>query len=207
MSDPTMTPLPAPQVVMNDFARKRHRNGTGFSYYMKSESDLLSTVALCMAWGLTTPGPRDGILLVNMVELDLPFFVGTICQLTEETSVIGTYMPRAAGEVPRKGLRAGGRNIPLPILSCQIVVYTNAVLAETGSNDTDPADGEVWEIVSINASPAKGGTPETPMTMIHNHLELDGGTTRGWTDEQFVEALRESMAFWHDKAMLAPGVM
>jgi hypothetical protein len=42
------------------------------------------------------------------------------------------------------------------------------------------------------------------MTLIANHFELDGGTATGMSPEEFEWALRESVLFWKDKALLAP---
>jgi hypothetical protein len=62
-----------------------------------------------------------------------------------------------------------------------------------------------WDIISINGRPFEEEPPIAPMTLIANHFELDGGTATGMSPLEFECALRESVLFWKDKALLAPG--
>ena len=80
-----------------------------------------------------------------------------------------------------------------------IVLYAREVLQEGGEDCT----GYDYDVISINGRPTKDEMPIAPMTLIANHFELDGGTATGMTPEEFETALRESVLFWKNKAMLS----
>jgi len=79
-----------------------------------------------------------------------------------------------------------------------VVLYRKDVLAENKENTTDAE----WEIVSINASPEEGELPIMPDTLIANHFQLSGGTATNMSDSEFVEALKKSVLYWKDKALV-----
>jgi hypothetical protein len=87
-----------------------------------------------------------------------------------------------------------------PAKQVDVVLYRKDVLAEGNENSTE-AD---WEIVAINGQITKGYVPIMPDTLIANHFELDGGSATGMAPEEFVEALRASVLYWKDKALVAP---
>ena len=47
------------------------------------------------------------------------------------------------------------------------------------------------------------GCPVLSMTLLHNHFESDGGTATDMTVQELEAALRRSMNYWRDKALLA----
>lgn len=142
------------------------------------------------------PGYREGVILVPVAPEG--FFAGVVT-LEPGTLLIGKYEARKEGEEPRKSTFAvGGRKVPAK--SVDVVLYHHDVLAE---NNEQSGDTE-WEIISVNASPTLGEMPIAPGALIANHLQLSGGTATNMTDEQFVAKLRESLAFWKDKALAAP---
>ncbi len=69
-------------------------------------------------------------------------------------------------------------------------------MGEEASSDAD------WEIVSVNAS--ADGSPIHPTALIANHLGLSGSTDHGLSNDEFVEELRKSVAFWWHHAQIAP---
>jgi len=194
------------KVIMNGFARRRHVEGSGLSHFTCEEVEVVWATSLWFAMNLISPGYREGVVLVNVPEEDLTHFVSSVCEITEDTPVVASYMPRRKGEPCQKVFRAGPKATPLPAKSCQPVLYRNDVLAEGDDNDSKLEDGVCWEIVSINVSPTEGELPMAPSALIRNHLGLPGGTRTIMTDEQFVETLRVSTAFWSNHAMQQPTI-
>ena len=143
------------------------------------------------------PGYRDGVILID---LDPGFFMSGVATLEEGDRLIGSFEARRAGETPRKAITATGKKIPAK--SAYAVLYSSIVLAEDGSNELEPVEGN-WELISINASPVEGEMPISPNVLLHNHFGSDGGTATGLSDSDFVAMLRESFNFWKDKAMVA----
>lgn len=141
---------------------------------------------------------RDGVCLVPVpVE---GFFCG-IVELQEGDKLTGAYEARRPGEEPRKTTRAvSDGKTKLPCVAVDVVLYSREVLAESDEDRT----GKDWDIISVNGRLTEGEMPIAPMTLIANHFELDGGTATGMSPEEFETALRESVLFWKNKAMLAP---
>ena len=187
------------EVIMNEFAR-RQSPGSGYSYPTMPEPELVRKTSLWMAQGLVSAGYRDGVVLVNVPQNEVGSFVSCVCAITEETPLVATFEARRDGELQEQVVRAAGK--PMVAGSCQIVLYRNDVL---GNSSNSSLDSEVWEIVSINASPTLSETPISPTALIRNHLGLPGGTSSEMTDEEFVDALRASVEFWRNHALLQPG--
>lgn len=143
------------------------------------------------------PGYREGVILIPVAPEN--FYSGVV-QLKEGDRLEGEYKARREGEDPRKKVYKAGTSEKLPAKYVEIVLYHKDVLAEDGDRDTE-AD---WEIVSINASPSDKPVPIPMGALIANHLHLSGGTQTNMTDEEFVATLRESVAFWKDKALVKP---
>lgn len=85
-----------------------------------------------------------------------------------------------------------------PCKAVDIILYRKDVLAEGDENSTD-AD---WEVVSINGRLTLEEMPIHPDTLCANHFGLDGGTSTGMTPEEFEAALKKSVLFWKNKALL-----
>lgn len=112
----------------------------------------------------------------------------------------GHFRSRQEGEEPRKDVRVVREGVTKgPCVAVDVVIYRKDVLAETDDGTTD-CD---WEIVSVNGRVTEEDQPIHPDTLIANHFELDGGTATGMSSEKFERALRESVLYWKDKAILA----
>jgi hypothetical protein len=161
---------------------------------------------------LAKPGYREGVCLVPVPPEG--FFCGLVT-LKEGDQLIGEYKARRPGEEPRKTLRVRrqtpkrvvGRRVvqaegsnKVPCAAVDVVLYSREVLAEGDEERT----GAAWDVISINGRPTMEEAPIEPMTLIANHFQLDGGTATGMTPEEFETALRESVLYWKNKAMLAP---
>lgn len=181
-------------IGINDFVRRQ----TPTSEYTHFEGDL-ETVRLAVLehFDQAQPGYRDGVCLVPVPAGG--FFCGVV-ELEEGDELTGSYKARRAGEEPRKEVRLrkpGAKKMPCK--GVDVVLYRRDVLEE-GDEDCTGAD---WDIISINGRPTDEPLPIAPMTLIANHFELDGGTATGMSPEEFESALRESVLFWRNKALLA----
>lgn len=149
-------------------------------------------------WDKRKPGYREGVCLVPIPPEG--FFCGVV-KLKEGDKLVGEYKARRSGEEPRKTLRVtGAGKKKLPCVAVDVVLYSREVLQEGNEECT----GEDWDIISINGRLTEDEQPIEPMTLIANHFELDGGTATGMSPEEFEAALRESVLFWKNKALLAP---
>lgn len=177
-------------IEFNSFVR-RQTVESPFSHWTLSDGTLLELVQANL--DKAKAGYRDGVILVPV---PAEGFFSSVIQLQAGDKLHGEFKARRDGEEPRKTLHAVGQKIPAK--SVDVVLYSKAVLAEGKENSTD-AD---WEIVSINASPEAGDLPIMPDTLMANHFKLSGGTATNMSDSEFVAALRQSVLYWKDKALV-----
>jgi hypothetical protein len=197
-----------PTIGINDFVRRQ----TPASEFTHFEGELKQVAELALKhFDQAKPGYRDGVCLVPVPPEG--FFCGVVT-LEEGDRLVGRYEARREGEEPRKELRVlrkgpkrvvGRRLVPAPgatkspCVAVDVVLYRREVLEESN----EPCTGCDWDVISINGRLTEGEQPIAPMTLIANHFELDGGTATGMSPEEFEAALKESVLFWKDKAMLA----
>ena len=165
-----------------------------FSHFEGTTEELIALVQDTAASDPTAvlPTAREGIV---KVKVDPAQFKTGMLKLEPNQVLFGMFEARQGGEYPRKVLLAKGEKLPAKY--CEIIMYHRDVLLET--EGYEPA--AEWEVISVNASPEEGAVPMAPQTLMYNHFEMDGGTSMGMTDEQFVAALRHSLLYWHDKSM------
>lgn len=180
------------KIGISDFVRRQTAESE-FTHY-EGTFETIRDLAL-QNFDKAVPGYRDGVCLVPVPPGG--FFCGLVT-LKEGDELVGTYKARRPGEEPRKEVRVRGGS-KTPAKSVMVILYHREVLAEGGEDQT----GCDWDIVSINGSPVEEAPPIAPMTLIANHFQLDGGTATGMSPEQFEVALRESVLFWKDKALVA----
>lgn len=182
-------------IGINDFVRRQTADSE-FTHY-DGELEEVAQMAL-ENYHKAKPGYREGVCLVPV---PAEGFLCGIVKLSEGDQLEGGYVARRPGEEPRKTLRASSEGkSKMPAVAVDVILYRRDVLEEGGEDNT----GSDWDIISINGRPMEEEMPIAPMTLIANHFELDGGTSTGMSPEQFEKALRESVLFWKDKAMLAP---
>jgi len=140
---------------------------------------------------------EDGVRLVAVPAEG--FFTGVVV-LEEGDELSGGYVARRPGEEPRKELRVFREQGKSPAVAVDIVLYRRETLEAEGEACT----GCDWDIISINGRVTEEEQPIAPMTLIANHFELDGGTPTKMSPEEFESALRESVLYWKNKALLAP---
>ena len=180
-------------IHINNFVRRQTATSP-FSYWTCDDEELLRRVK--KGWEMRKPGYRDGVVLVPV---DPEGCFSGIVQLKAGDKLVGEYSARKDNEEPRKHTYAVNCE-KMPAKSCYVVLYRHDVLAENKENETE----KEWEMVSFNASPTEGDPPINPGTLMANHFQLSGGTATKMSDEEFVRALRESVLYWKDKAMVAP---
>lgn len=181
------------EIAFNNFVRRQTADSS-FSHWTISDEVLLNRVKC--EFSKAKPGYRDGVILVPV---DPDGFFSSVIQLKAGDKLEGEFKARREGEDPRKTLYAKGNKMPARMVD--VVLYSKDVLADNSENSTS-AD---WEIVSINASPEerwRGELPIQPDTLIANHFQLSGGTATNMTDSEFVAALKTSVLYWKDKAMV-----
>ena len=180
-------------VGINSFV-KRQTPASRFSHYSGTDDELL--VLVQQAWENAKPGYREGVLLVPVEPSG--FFSGVV-RLEEGDTLTGVFEARREGEKPRKAVGAHNKE-KLPAGAVDVVLYSSGVLAEDEDNEL-PADGNNWEVISINASPDLYEMPIEPNVLMHNHFGSSGGTKTHLGDEEFVSMLRQSFVYWSDKAL------
>ena len=185
-----------PTIAVSHFV-KRQTPQSPFSHYDGDWDEVLRIAHTLFCFG--KQGYRDGVLLVP-IPADKCYT--NIVQLQPGDKFAGEFSARQTGEAPRKSTYViGGKKMPAK--SAMLVLYRHDVLLENNEQSCD-AD---WEIISLNASPFEQMASELPMsvgTLLANHFQLSGGTATNMSNDDFVRALRMSVEFWKDKAMVAP---
>lgn len=186
-----------PKVAFSDFVR-RQTPESEFSHWECHDEALIRRVL--DNFDKAKKGYRDGVLVVPIPSKGI---YSPVVNLKEGDILTGAYKARRPGEEPRKTLhvkRADAVMSKTAAVSCDVILYRHDVLAE---NNEQSSDAE-WEIIAVNAHITDEDVPIQPNTLIANHFELDGGTSTGMSPEEFESALRKSVLFWKDKAMLEP---
>ena len=207
-----------PTFGINSFVR-RQTPESEFTHFERGWKRLLELVA--ENFDRAKPGYREGVCLIPVPAEG--FFCG-IVTLKEGDKLVGEYRARREGAEPRKTVRVSGPRVrhvgpsaiergahpsetyPIPgagksrCTHVDVVLYSRETLQESGEDCT----GEDWDVISVNGRVTEEEMPIAPNTLIANHFELDGGTATGMSPEEFEAALRKSVLFWKNKAMLAP---
>ncbi len=208
------------KIIASQFVR-RQTAASAFSHFDGTWDEVVRLTEASMANAVA--GYRDGVMLVRIPD-PTGFFTST-CRLVPGDSLSGEFRARAPGEKPRKSVRASARP-KTPARRVDIVLYRADVLAESdegtkfctacraGFEDHDCGLYQVltdadWEIISANSSLEDYPEPQSVGTIMANHFHVpgsnDGGTSTHLTDQEFVARLRESHAYWADKALASPG--
>jgi len=185
-------------IGISDFARKRHTAESPFTHFEIVMGWSILPDMVRKNWDKRRPGYRDGVVLVPVDPEG--FFCGVV-QLKEGDKFVGSFTSRDDGEEPRKSIYvcSEGRT-KSPCKCVDIVLYAREILEERD----EPRTGADWDIITLLGNIVEGDMPMSPTTLIANHFQLSGGTATKMSPEKFEAALRESVLYWKDKAMLAP---
>ena len=170
---------------------ERQTQDSPYSHFNGGEEELINLVQ--QNFHLAKQGYREGVILVPLPPEN---FSSGVVLLQEGDPLKGEFKRRRPTEEPRKLHGAVSRE-KIPAQSVEIVLYSREVLEEE-QGYVAIAD---YEVISINASPTKEPTPLTPQTLMANHFLVSGGTSTGYSPEQFEVACKESFLYWKDKEM------
>lgn len=187
------------KIVISNFCQGRDQNSCTIPL-----TDLLPEIEANFAQA--KPGYREGVVLVPV---NPAHFVGQIVTLHEGDTLHGSFKARQKGEAPRKEIRVIQPSLftatrpiePDPLVAVDVVLYSNATLAEDNDNSDPSAD---WEVIAIITKISDEDQPMPPETLLHNHFGSDGGTKTNMDPAKFEADLRKSFLFWKDKAIIQP---
>ncbi|MFO0725870.1 MAG: DUF3228 family protein [Myxococcota bacterium] len=178
-------------IAMSDFAVERNKPGTGYSYFLGTQAELLDLIK--EHWDQRLPGTgRSDLNEVISIPVPAARFMTTTVAIDDKTPLQAAFYRRRAHEDPY--VRVTTDREPEPAKFANIILYSKDTLGKNGERSTK-AD---WEVVTIIASPVQN-EPMDPVTMMRNMLGKAGGTIVHYTPEQFAEAID----FWsrHVKVM------
>lgn len=183
-----------PKIHLTTFAKNRHTPTSPRSHFGGTEEELIKLVQDNFA--KAKPGYRAGVILVPVPPEN---FFSAVIELHEGDSFSGKFVPRRAGEEPRKEIYVTNRS-KSPAKIVNIVLYRHDVLKENNEQESNAE----WEIVSINAAITEEEEPIAVMTLLHNHFESNGGTKTNLSDSDFVAMLKKSFVYWKNKSQIMP---
>ncbi len=192
-------------VVIGDFFRqtflKRQENFAPTALHPgqwqeQAGNEILARVTTSLTMGHTRPGYRPGVLLVS---ISPDGFKMRHRELVEGDYLFGGYKARVPGETPRKKVQVLHVGEVPPAKYVDVVLYHRDVMIEDG--ETVP-EGVDYEVVAVLAKDIEGDEPMDPDTLLANHFGFSGGTSTKMTPEQFEAALRESLEYWKNRALL-----
>lgn len=183
-------------IGINKFVRRQTADSE-FTHFSGSWEELAALAT--QHFDNAKPGYREGVCLVPVPASEAARFFTGVVELREGDKMVGEYKARRPGEEPRKTARVVREEGKSPCVSVDIILYRKDVLEESGEDNT----GADWDVIAINGYITDEEAPIHPNTLIANHFELDGGTATGMSPEEFEAALRKSVMYWKNKAMLA----
>jgi len=180
-------------IAWSNFAIKRHKKGTGNSFFNISYTEVIQRVL--DSWDKKYPGQGETGLdrkvvvpinpkgfFVSLAPLvdGMPLRAEVVRRQPHEDPYVETYIETKDAE--RLGI------LPFPAIFCNIVCYSAEALLE---NDGERTTEQEWEIVAVLAS-HKEKESMLPLTMARNFLEKSGGTKSIYTAEEFAVSIYEN---------------
>ncbi len=175
-------------IALTEFARARHFNANGKTWFRGSEAELLALVQ--GAWATRQPGfGRSDLNDVVVVAIPTGNVVGHSVTIRDGEQLTAQVTRRRPFEDPYVSVTAN--RAPDPVVRAEVVLYSGDMIRQDGERDFN-AD---WGVVSLNGS-AIVDEPMHPLTMARNMLGKPGGSKAEYTAEQFAEAVY----YWSQKA-------
>lgn len=178
---------------MSEFARERHQQGTGNSFFDITEPNLIDRTI--RFWDKRYPGQGETTLERKVVvPVDPIGFWISMTDIQDGLPLRAEVVRRQPHEDPYVEVfidTDDARKLGLsytPAKYCNIVCYSAEALLE--NNGTRSTDCE-WEIVAILAS-NKPIESMPPLTMARNFLQKAGGTKSIYSAEEFANAIYEN---------------
>ena len=181
------------ELYINSFVRRQTPDSC-YSHWDLSDDEFVQRIR--DGFDSAKKGYREGVLLVPVAPDG--FYTGVV-QLKDGDKLVGDFSPRKELEEPRQHIYAveGEKQ---PAVAVDIILYSHAVLEETGENQTF-AD---YEVISVNARTTEEEQPIHPMTLLANHFQADGGTATNMSAEELEATLKVGFEYWKDKALIQP---
>ena len=172
----------------SDFARTRHKKGTGHSWFDCSEEYVLKLVKDNWHKAVESGFGDVDFDHVRVVELNHGIHCPAVfrcakVRLEDVGFVWAKVERRQDNEKPYVKTYCHGE--PLHSHFIKIVLYSKDELLKNGGSRSGDYD---WEIVCIIAT-NDYHEPMTPLSMARNFLGEDGGTPRKYTAQEFAESI------------------
>lgn len=176
------SPAETPSIGWSKFARHRHQEGMGFSYFTGSDEELLDLIR--ENWDKRTKGngsrPIDNVCLVPV---DPSKFITSNVAVDDVQELSARLTRRQPHEHQFAKVEAVG-----PTVECKfakIVLYAAHELLKNGGERSTDAD---WEIVCIIATDVEN-EPMNPLAMARNQLNKPGGSPCKYSSEEWAKAV------------------
>ena len=176
------------KIGVSDFAKKRHVEGSGYSYFRGDWEELICLVRVSLINAVAGQGEKDLTRkIVVPINQRMELFVGTTVKLRKGMVLDAEVAQRQEDEDLYAKVFALAD--PDPVVKVEIVLYSRAALTE----NVNESSGD-WEIVAILAK-TNEYEPMSPLAMARNMLEKPGGTKSIYNAEE----LSQSIYFWSQR--------
>jgi len=166
----------------SDFAINRHKKGAGYSYFTGNDEELFDLIR--NNWDKRTIGHgTDSIDKVCLVPVPPYGFHCNTVHINNANDLHVEITSRREGEEKHVKVTSGGDCEAANFVN--IVLYSKEELIASGEERSGNYD---WEIVCIIASPVED-EPMHPLAMARNQLDMEGGSKREYTSEQWAESV------------------
>ncbi|MCP4243494.1 MAG: DUF3228 family protein [bacterium] len=180
------------EVGVTNFVRRQTRQSP-FSHFDGSFEQVVELAKAALAEGTWQTSAKTD----NVLEVRVPAEGFYSAMVKVEAGAVGeaVFEQRAGAtepEAPAWQVRVPGKKLAAKQVT--LILYSSANLGE--KHATLPLVEGNWELVSINAELFDEHAPIMPDALMRNHFGWPGGTAMGLTDEEFVGALKRSVAHW-----------
>lgn len=168
------------------FARHRHQEGMGFSYFSGHDVELISIIH--ENWDKRVIGDGadsiDDVCVVPVTHpMDIGKFICTTVPVQKDMNLNAKVTRRQPNEHYFVKVESG--DDPVCTKFAKVVLYASHELLKNGGKRSTDCD---WEIVCIIASPVEK-EPMHPLACARNMLGKPGGTPRTYTAQEFAESI------------------
>lgn len=192
MIDPKLQEgLARPSVGWSDFARARHKAGTGYAFFTGySHDDVVNLVR--DSWLTVTPGDGEADLTRKVVvQLPPANFYCTSAPLASGMA----FENHVYAHKNELALKTVARTAAVPAKFVKVVCFSAQVVADTfGRRSTDCN----WEIVVIQAAEVEA-EPMHFLSMARNMLEAPAGNPPLYSALQFAQSIH----YWSQRVQVA----
>lgn len=168
------------------FARHRHQEGMGFSYFSGGSADLFLIIRENWDKRVIGDGAEsiDDVCVVPIEHImDIRKFICTTVPVQKDMNLTARVTRRQPKE--HYFVKVESEDNPAVTRFAKVVLYAAHELLKNGGERSCDCD---WEIVCVIASPVEK-EPMHPLAMARNMLAKPGGTPRQYTAQEFAESV------------------